>query len=210
MRTLLKVLLLLLIATSSLGVTTRQASNYRKKVINGRSVAGSVAGAGIGQLRNHPHEWGQGVGGFAKRVGSSFGTHVVNGTIQMGVAAAHHENLRYQRSNRQGFWPRTKYAVKSTFIVPRTNRTGKTVALSRVSGNLGAGMISRAWQPASSAGLGAGLATGGIGLGAEVGVNMAREFWPKKKAKKAAIVRSRTHPLPYVRVHTTEWPSRSH
>lgn len=210
MRTALKVLLLLLLATASLGaVTTRQARNYRKRIVNGRAVAGSVAGAGIGQLRNRPHEWGQGVGGFAKRVGSSFGTHVVNGTIQMGVAAAHHENLRYQRSNRHGFWPRTRYAVKSTFIVPRTNRPGKTVALSRVSGNLGAGVISRAWQPASSAGIGAGLATGGIGLGAEVGANMAREFWPKKN-RQPKTVRRRTNSLKYVRGHTTEWASRSH
>src|SRR4051794_554171 len=115
MRTLLKVLLLLLLATSSLGAATpRQARTYRKRVINKHAIAGSVAGAGVGQLRNSPHEWGQGVGGFAKRVGSSFGTHVVNATIQMGVAAVHHENLRYQRSNRHGFWPRTKYAVKST------------------------------------------------------------------------------------------------
>jgi len=210
MRTALKMLLLLLLATASLGaVTTRQARNYRKRIVNGRAVAGSVAGAGIGQLRNRPHEWGQGVGGFAKRVGSSFGTHVVNGTIQMGVAAAHHENLRYQRSNRHGFWPRTRYAVKSTFIVPRTNRPGKTVALSRVSGNLGAGVISRAWQPASSAGIGAGLATGGIGLGAEVGANMAREFWPKKN-RQPKTVRRRTNSLKYVRGHTTEWASRSH
>jgi hypothetical protein len=99
--------------------------------------------------------------------------------------------------------------VKSTFIVPRTNRPGKTVALSRVSGNLGAGVISRAWQPASSAGIGAGLATGGIGLGAEVGANMAREFWPKKN-RQPKTVRRRTNSLKYVRGHTTEWASRSH
>jgi hypothetical protein len=73
------------------------------------------------------------------------------------------------------------YAVKRTFIVPKSNRPGKkTVALGRISGNMGTGMISRAWQPASAAGLGSGLATGGIGLGADVGVNMAREFWPRK------------------------------
>jgi hypothetical protein len=110
----------------------------------------------------------------------------------MGVAAAHHENLHYQRSNLQGKWPRVKYAVKSTFIVPKTNRPGKkTFALGRVSGNLGAGLISRAWQPASAAGLGAGLASGGIGLGADVGVNVAREFWPQKKKRRVAHRASR-------------------
>jgi hypothetical protein len=177
--------LILMLAVTAAGVTSVQVKHYRERVAGTRAIAGSAASAGIGQLRNHPHEWGQGVGGFAKRFGSSLGTHVVKGTIQMGVAAAHHENLHYQPSGRHGFWPRTGYAVKSTFIVPKTNRPGKTVALSRVSGNLGAGIISRAWQPASSAGLGAGLATGGIGLGADVGANMAREFWPRKKRSKS-------------------------
>jgi hypothetical protein len=211
MRTILKVVLLLLLAVSSAAVvTTRQARNYQRRVAGGRAIAGSAASAGIGQLRNRPYEWGQGVGGFAKRFGSSLGSHVVKGTIQMSVAAVHHENLHYQPSHRQGFWPRTRYAVKSTFIVPRTNRPGKTVALSRVSGNLGAGLISRAWQPASTAGLGTGLATGGIGLGADVGVNMAREFWPRKGKKASTKVRPRIKDRMNVRQHTTDLAESAH
>jgi hypothetical protein len=46
---------------------------------------------------------------------------------------------------------------------------------------MGAGMVSRAWQPASTAGVGAGLASGGIGLGADVGYHVAREFWPRHR-----------------------------
>lgn len=201
----------MLAAGLAAAVTTRQVKEYRKGVAGGRAIAGSAASAGFGQLRNRPREWGQGAGGFVKRFGSSLGQHVLKGSIEMGVAAIHHENLRYQPSNRQGFWPRTRYAVKSTFIVPKTNRPGKkTVALGRVSGNIGAGLISRAWQPASSAGLGAGLATGGIGLGADVGVNMAREFWPRKHPKSAPNVRVRTDKSGNVSVHTTEWAARSH
>jgi hypothetical protein len=157
--------------------------NRTKKVVR-EAVTGSVAHAAIGAARNVPHEWGRGPAGFAKRVGSSLGQHAVKGTIQFGVSAWHHENLHYQRSNLQGNWPRLRYAVKSTFIVPRTNgRKGKTVALGRISGNLGAGLVSRVWQPASTAGIGAGLASGGIGIGADVGANVAREFWPRKKVK---------------------------
>jgi hypothetical protein len=190
MRTALKILLILILTASSAAGITRQAKNKWKQVVGPRAVAGSAANAAIGQARNRPHEWGQGVGGFAKRFGSSLGTHIAKGTIQMGVAAAHHENLSFQPSNRHGFWPRTKFAVKSTFVVPRTNRPGKTVALGRISGNLGAGMISRAWQPASSAGIGAGLATGGIGLGADVGAHVAHEFWPRTRTR---IARNVTH-----------------
>lgn len=192
MRTALRIVLILILAVSAAAVTSRQARNYRKRVAGPRAIAGSAASAGIGQLRNRPHEWGQGAGGFAKRFGSSLGTHVAKGTIEMGVAAARHENLHYQPSNRHGFWPRTRYAVKSTFIVPKTNHPGKkTLATSRISGNVGAGLISRAWQPASSAGVGAGLATGGIGLGADVGANMAREFWPRKHKRIVARAHTR-------------------
>jgi len=180
----------ILIAATSTGAT--RAQDYRRKMVGRNALERAGAHAAINQARNSPHEWGQGATGAVKRFGSSLGQHVVKGTIEMGVAAALHENLHYQRSNLQGKWPRVKYAVKSTFIVPKTNKPGKkTVALGRVSGNLGAGLISRAWQPASAAGVGAGLASGGIGLGADVGVNVAREFWPQKKKRSVVARRTR-------------------
>ncbi len=161
-------------------------SKYRKKVITPQAAARSVAAAAINTARNYPHEWGSGPAGFAKRAGSSFGQHLLKGTIEMGVGALHHEDLSFRRSNLQGTWPRLKFAVKSTFIVPRTNRSGKTLAVGRIAGNMGAGLISRAWQPASAASLGAGVASGGIGIGADVGVHVAREFWPRGKPKRRA------------------------
>ena len=161
-------------------------SKYRKKIFTPESAARSATTAAINTARNYPHEWGGGPAGFAKRAGSSFGQHIVKGTIEMGVGAVHHEDLSFHRSNLQGTWPRLKYAVKSTFIVPRTNSSGKTLAVGRIAGNVGAGVISRAWQPASAASLGAGLASGGIGMGADVGVHVAREFWPRGKPKRRA------------------------
>ena len=144
----------------------------------------------MNHLRNSPREWGRGPAGFGKRFASGLGHHVVKFGIESGVGAIHHENLHYRRSNLHGTMPRLKYAVKSTFWVPRTNRSGHTVALGRISGNMGAGIVSRAWQPASTAGVGAGLASGGIGLGADVGYHVAREFWPRpKRVARARAVR---------------------
>jgi hypothetical protein len=144
-------------------------------------IAGSALHAGVNQVRRSPHQWGGGPVGFAERFGSSLGTHVAKNAIELGVAAAHNENLKYQPSNKHGTLPRLGYAVKHTFIVPRRTKPGKTVALGRISGNMGAGAISQAWMPA--AGVGAGVATGGIGLGADVGANVAREFWPRKNRR---------------------------
>lgn len=166
------------------GITsTRRAQlrEYRHSVIGKAPLERAGGSAVFGTIRNSPHEWGRGGTGLGKRFGSALATGAVKHTIQFGVGTALHEDLHYQRSNLHGTWPRLGYAVKSTFIVPKTNRPGKTVALGRISGAMGSGLISRAWQPASAAGVGAGLASGGIGLGADVGANVAREFWPRHK-----------------------------
>jgi len=158
----------------------RGLREYRRQVVGKRAIVGAAASAAYGQALNRPHEWGRGAGGYAKRFGSGLGTHAIKETIQMGVGKWLHENLHYQRSNLHGTWPRMEYAVRRTFIVPRTDKPGKTVAGGRIAGAFGSGLISRVWQPASTAGVGAGFASGGIALGADVGVNIAREFWPHK------------------------------
>jgi hypothetical protein len=199
MRKLATILFAIALAGAASGAVRHNARwrEYRRSAIGRKAVGGSLARAAVNHLRRSPREWGTGPGGFAKRAVSALGQHVVKQSIQAGVAALHHENLRYRRSNLRGTWPRMKYAAKSTFVVPRTNRRGKTVALGRISGAMGAGMISRVWQPASAAGLGAGVASGGISLGAGVGMNMAREFWPRKQARTHTVSRRtrlvRTH-----------------
>jgi hypothetical protein len=188
----------LVVAASAGAVAPKhsQTRELRHNAVGKRAVVGAGASAAVGTARNSPHEWGRGAAGMGKRFGSSLGQHAIKEGIEYGVGHALHENLHYQRSNKHGTLPRMAYAVKRTFIVPKTNRRGKkTVAGGRIAGNVGAGVISRAWQPASAGGLGAGLATGGIGLGADVGVNMAREFWPrqhqraKRRARRVALKR---------------------
>jgi hypothetical protein len=185
MRTVLRIaLLFFLTARVAGGADKEQERRLGREIAGPRAIGGAAAGAGIGQARNIPHEWGQGAAGFFKRFGSHLGQHAVKGVIQFGVGAWHHENLRYQPSQLHGTLPRMKYAFIGTFIVPKTDRPDhKTPALGRISGSFGAGLISRAWQPASAAGVGAGFASGGIGLGVDVGVNMAREFWPRKRPR---------------------------
>jgi len=156
---------------------------YRRHIFSLGSFARSVGAATFGQLRNRPPEWGQGARGFIKRFGSSVGTRAIKETIQFGVGTSLHEDLHYYPSNRHGTWTRVEYAVKSTFVVPRTNGPGHTVALGRITGGFGSGLVSRIWQPASVAGIGAGFASGGISIGVDVGMNVAREFWPRKHAK---------------------------
>jgi hypothetical protein len=104
-----------------------------------------------------------------------------------------HEVTGYQRCPQPGAWTRIKYAIRNTFVVSRENHPGKSIAAGRISGAMGAGLISRLWQPATLGTVSAGLTSGGIALGAGAGMNVAREFWPdihrrfaRKKEKGAA------------------------
>jgi hypothetical protein len=154
---------------------------FEQKIVSPENAVRTVAGAAINQARDYPSEWGSGGTGFAKRIGSAFGQHIIKEAIEVPVAAALHEDLHYQRSNLKGTWPRLKYAVVGTFIVPKTNSDGKTLAVGRIAGDFGGGLISRAWMPRSVASIGSGFAAGGVSIGVDVGIHVAREFWPKKK-----------------------------
>ena len=163
----------------------RAAHPYRRQYVKDTfgkvPLAGVGARAAINHARNSPKQWGGGPAGFGKRLASGMGTHVVKNTIQFGVAAARHEDLQYHRSNEKKFGPRMRHALVSTVVTRKTTTGKKTVAAGRISGALGTGLISRAWQPAAMRTVGGGLATGGITLGASAGANVAREFWPRKK-----------------------------
>jgi len=159
---------------------------FVKQTFSPAAVARAGAGAAIGQARNSPHEWGQGVAGFGKRLGSALGTHIVKASIQYPVAYARHEALGYQPSNKSRFLPRLKYALESTVITHKTNTGRRTIAAGEISGVIGSGLISRLWQPASTHTVASGFGTAGIALGADAGMNVAKEFWPKHpKARKA-------------------------
>ena len=149
-------------------------------------MANSAASAGIGQLRNSPHEWGGGMGGFAKGFGSAFATHAVKDTIQLGVGGLLHEETTYVRSDRPGFGPHFKSALQNTFLVRRQGSTKRHIAAGRLCGDFGSGLISRLWQPARLHTFSSGFASGGIALGADFGWNLAREYLPRHRRRPIA------------------------
>jgi len=167
-----------------------QAHPYRKQYMHEtfgkKAYIGTAGRAAFGQALNRPHEWGRGPSGFGKRLASGFATHVVKNSIQYGVASIRHEDLEYHRSTKRGFGPRLQHALVSTVVTHKTTTGQRTVAAGRISGAMGSGLISRAWQPARLRTVSSGLSTGGIMLGAEAGMNVAREFWPRKRHVAAA------------------------
>jgi hypothetical protein len=159
-----------------------QAHPYRKhwkqSTFGKRALGGVAAGAGMGQLRGHPKNYGGGAAGFGKRLGAGMATHSVKTTVEHAVAAPLHEDLHYHRSNKSGFGPRMGHALKSTVITSSTKSGKHHPAVGRLSGHAAAGAVSQGVLHAGS-----GAATAGFGLGAEAGANVAREFWPRHKAR---------------------------
>ena len=171
------------IATSAIapqpGTYRPTKGEFVRRTFSPGSVVRAGAGAAIGQTRNSPHEWGQGISGFGKRFASAFGKHVVKNGIQYPVASLRHEELGYRPSGKNGFLPRLGYALESTVITHNTNTGRRTVAAGEISGAMGSGLISRLWMPASAHTLAGGISSGGITLGADAGLNVAKEFWPR-------------------------------
>jgi len=151
---------------------------YIKREASLKHVVVAGVGAALNQATNTPSEWGQGALGYARRLASGFGKHIVHKTIQYPVAKMFHEELFYQRSNEQGFRPRMIYALESTVITHKTTTEQQTVAVGEIAGAFGSGLISRLWQPASTRTIGLGFASGAITLGVDAGMNVVKEFWP--------------------------------
>jgi hypothetical protein len=187
--------LLLPAATAQAVVPAKQKSHpYRrrwKKATFGKSAAARVAaGAGVAQLRKSPRRWGGGASGFGKRLGAGFATHGVKTTVEHAVAGKLHESLDYQRSTKPGFKRRLGHALASTVIAKNTKTGKKTPAAGRLSGHAAAGAFTQGVLHA-----GAGASTAGIGLGVDAGANVAREFWPRKRAPAKRAVAAKKKPL---------------
>jgi len=138
----------------------------------------------IQHVRNSPKEWGRSVGGFSKRVGSSYGRMLVKNSIKYPIASLRHEALGYQPSGKEGFRPRLQYALLSTVITRKTTTGERTMAVGQITGTIGGGLISRLWQPASLHTWASGFSSSGISFGVDAGVNVVREFWPEIRRRK--------------------------
>ncbi|HTM50218.1 MAG TPA: hypothetical protein VL285_16110 [Bryobacteraceae bacterium] len=149
--------------------------HWKKSAFGKSHAAGVAARAAVRQLRKSPEKWGGGAAGFGKRLGAGFATHAVKTTAEHLIAAPLHEDLQYHRSEKAGVGPRLKHALAST-VVTRNLKTGKRKpAAGRIGGHAAAGAVSQALLVGAG-----GATTAGLGLAAEAGANVAREFWPRK------------------------------
>lgn len=142
----------------------------------GAFVAAGI-GAAIGQVRNSPYEWGQGMGGYADRYASSFGSNLSRQTFAFVLDSAFHEDPRYFPSEGKSMKVRGLNAIKQVFLC-KTDSGGDSFAWARVISQFGAGQFTNVWQPRSSSSIGDGVNRAFIGLGADAVYNLMQEFIP--------------------------------
>jgi hypothetical protein len=142
-----------------------------------RGLAGSVIGAAIGQARNAPSEWGQGVQGFSKRYVSGFAGNLSRQTFAFALESAFHEDPRYFPSEGSSKKARALNAAKQVFLC-KTDAGGSEFAWARVISNFGGGQFDNLWQPKSTGSVTDGVIRSFIGLGADAAYNFMQEFIP--------------------------------
>ena len=151
---------------------------YARGLINPLSALGPAVGAGIGQARNKPEEWGQGAAGYGRRFASGYGRNVISATISFGVAAIDHEDPRFMPSHQHGIWQRTSHAIAGTFVT-HTDWGDTIPAYSRFAGAYGAALVSNAWYPLRDHTPGAVMERGSTAILSSVIWRLLQEFAPE-------------------------------
>ena len=160
-------------------ILSERANGYAGNVVGPMAWFSAAVGAGIGQWRDSPWEWKQGARGYGLRYGSGFAARVTRETITFSAATLLHEDNRYFRSPSTGTGARLKYAIFSTFLARKDDGT-RRFSFSGIGGMFGSAMISRTWQASSNAGFDNGMVNFGSQIGVAAGLNVAREFLPKR------------------------------
>jgi hypothetical protein len=166
--------------------------------------------AGTNQAQNSFPQYGQGVQGYAKRFGASYGDYFIGNFMGNAVlASALREDPRYYQKGRGSYTRRALWAASGTVWCKRDNGTwGPNYA--NVVGNLMGTAISNVYYPAPERTVG-GTISRGISVTAQgiIGSEVI-EFWPdivRHHQRKQAEKLARKNGLPIPPDQPTSQPS---
>jgi hypothetical protein len=171
--------------TTSDGELTRQAyvfpsererfKRYINSTVGPWRLARTAASAGINQWRDHPEEWGQGMKGYSKRYASSLGQNAIQQTVEYGLDEAMGLDTGFERSKRDGFFPRVKDALLQN-VTSRDRNGNRVVSVPRFAGIYTSAIVAReTWYPEGH-NYKDGLRSGTTDLLTGFGINLVREF----------------------------------
>ena len=159
-------------------LTQRERTNiYWKTMVNPLGYVKAGFSAGIDQWNDKPQEWEQGMSGYGKRFANILGQYSIQRTVTFGVSSVLHEDNRYFNSGKQGFWPRTGYALASG-VLARHDDGSRHISISQLGGVAAAAFLSRLWQPPSQSSAGDGAVSFGVTMASNIGFGVVKELLP--------------------------------
>jgi hypothetical protein len=142
-----------------------------------RSFANRVLLSGIDHWRDDPAEWSGNMDGYGWRLADRMGSLVIRNAVQVSADVAFGTEPRYDRCDCEGFWPRTRHALRRVFV-SRKDSGGEMISVSRLAGAYVTPMITDQWMPASQNTWAHKLESGSAFLGWRGLSNIVKEFWP--------------------------------
>jgi hypothetical protein len=132
----------------------------------------------LGQAENSEPSYGQGLKGYAKRYGTSYGDAIIGTYMTVGIyPAVLKQDPRYFQLGQGSVTHRTLYSVSRIFWT-RTDSGGHNFNYSEIVGNLTAAGMSNIYHPAEDRTLSNTLSVWGTDVMWDTVSNVAKEFWP--------------------------------
>jgi len=155
---------------------------HAEKAYGPSALLGLAAYAAALQEVNSPAEWKQGGGAYGKRVATMAAWSGIHGALAFGLDSTLHQDPRYYRLGRTGFWRRAAHALRGT-ILTRTDAGGETLSTWRLGSDYGSAFLSNLWYPDRLDNARLGFIQGSLTLGFDLAGNLGSEFWPDIKRR---------------------------
>ncbi len=152
---------------------------FYKTTVDPVTFVGAAASAGFSQWANDDREWGQGAEGYGKRYGAAFtdrATHNFFGKFF--YPAVFQQDPRYFRQGRGSAKGRIGHALAHTFVA-RGDDGGNMANFSLWAATVSTKSLENLYHPGNDRGFGPTGQRIGISLGANMGWDVAKEFWPE-------------------------------
>ena len=139
----------------------------------------ATLGSSLDQIRQSPTEWGDGASGYGRRWASDYAESAIGSTTKYAVARIFHHDPSFTRCECSGFARRLRHAVNSPFMARKRNGA-RVLSAASLAGILAGNIVpASTWYPAPL-GTRDGLRHAGTSLISKIGVDVFREFWPRR------------------------------
>ena len=135
--------------------------------------------SGLDQWQESPPEWGSGATGYARRVASNYAESAIGDTTKYAVARIFHHDPSFTRCECSRFVKRLVHAVDSPFMARKQDGT-RVLSAAPLAGLLAGHVVpASTWYPAPL-GTRDGLKHSAASLLTKIGVDVVKEFWPRR------------------------------